>query len=586
MSNHVHFQVDPRLAFLLGEGYRSSEEALKELVDNAWDADATTVYIALPNLLTSESIIVRDDGTGMTNKEVQREYLVIANDRKTRKGERTQQKNRLVKGRKGIGKFAGLMAANIMDLETMARGVLTSLQIKKDDLLSAKGDLERINLPLEAVSTEPSKHGTTITLSSLNQSLAFPNPERLRQILMLEYGRQTDFTIYVNGDPLGIEDILGDSFSDETELLGVGKIKLRFTIADGWKPIKQSGIAIRVGGKIVGKPFLFGLDQHEHLNDKLLKRVYGEVEADGLEDVTTADWGAIIENSLAFQLLSNYIAPILQEKVEKAFKKDIDLAKSRLEREIKSRLEKLPEHRREVASKAIERVLQRFYGENSDRINVIASVVLDTLERDEYWAVIKEIEEAKHQDVETFADALQNFGLLDMALIARQATNRLKVLDEIEDLAKHPETLEKTMHTAIEKNLRWILGAEYALMASNKSLARIIDDYKDEKYAGDRANKRPDLLLCNDLNNRHLLIEFKRPSHTITRDDENQAEKYRDDLTPKFTSIDILLIGKERDKRLSSQYDRPDVKIMSYVDLLSRARTQLNWLLTQLQEDR
>jgi hypothetical protein len=45
MSTHAKnsFRVDPRIAEILGESYRSSEQALKELVDNAWDADATKV---------------------------------------------------------------------------------------------------------------------------------------------------------------------------------------------------------------------------------------------------------------------------------------------------------------------------------------------------------------------------------------------------------------------------------------------------------------------------------------------------------------------------------------------------------------
>ncbi|MFA6271254.1 MAG: ATP-binding protein [Candidatus Paceibacterota bacterium] len=43
------FKVDPRIAEILGESYRSSEQALKELVDNAWDADATKIQIKLPD---------------------------------------------------------------------------------------------------------------------------------------------------------------------------------------------------------------------------------------------------------------------------------------------------------------------------------------------------------------------------------------------------------------------------------------------------------------------------------------------------------------------------------------------------------
>jgi len=40
MSKSAHFKVDPKLAELLGETYRSIEEATKELIDNAYDADA------------------------------------------------------------------------------------------------------------------------------------------------------------------------------------------------------------------------------------------------------------------------------------------------------------------------------------------------------------------------------------------------------------------------------------------------------------------------------------------------------------------------------------------------------------------
>lgn len=41
---HLRFRVDFRLATLLSQEYSSSERALKELVDNAWDADAERVW--------------------------------------------------------------------------------------------------------------------------------------------------------------------------------------------------------------------------------------------------------------------------------------------------------------------------------------------------------------------------------------------------------------------------------------------------------------------------------------------------------------------------------------------------------------
>ena len=59
----VAFQVDARLAKLFSENYRSTEKALKELVDNAWDADSDTVHVTLPEAMTDGAIVVFDTGS-------------------------------------------------------------------------------------------------------------------------------------------------------------------------------------------------------------------------------------------------------------------------------------------------------------------------------------------------------------------------------------------------------------------------------------------------------------------------------------------------------------------------------------------
>lgn len=192
MNENANFKVDPRLASLLGETYRSTEHAIKELIDNAWDADAPTIAITLPDPMTADSIVIEDTGSGMTELELRNEYLVVANDRRSRKGDRTKQLKRLVKGRKGIGKFAGLMVANIMAIETTAHGKTTRVVISKEDLLNATRDLERIDLPLTVFPAPDGVSGTKVTLTSLSDRFEFPLPEKLKTLLMTEYGREED----------------------------------------------------------------------------------------------------------------------------------------------------------------------------------------------------------------------------------------------------------------------------------------------------------------------------------------------------------------------------------------------------------
>jgi hypothetical protein len=584
MSENANFKVDPRLASLLGETYRSTEHAVKELVDNAWDADAPIIFITLPDPMTVNPIVIEDKGTGMTEQELRNEYLVVANDRRSRKGDRTKQLKRLVKGRKSIGKFAGLMVANIMEIETTARGKTTRVVISKEDLLNASRDLERIDLPLTVTPAAEGVVGTKVTLSSLSDRFAFPLPERLKSLLMTEYGREEDVQIRVNGELLGLDDLPGEHFRKYETIADAGTVRLNFKVTDGTKSLKQAGIALRVGGKIVGKPSFFGLEDDPDIPPKLLKKLYGEVEADGLSDSVTADWGDIVENSKAFHALKPVVQAHLKNALEEVYKREVSLQRARIQRQINLRLAKMPEHRRRFAQVALEKVMKRFYGESEEKVETVASVILDAFEKDEYWLVLKQIDESKGGDVETFAAALEVFGLLDMALMANQAKSRLKVLDHLDDLVRNPATLEKNVHSVIERNL-WVLGYDHSLISSNKTLARTIEEYTSTKFTGDRASKRPDLFLAQNLRGGFLLIEFKRPSKAIDRQDQRQAQEYRDDLERKFDQIEILLLGKERDESATAKNDPPGLKVFGYEALISTARTQLDWLLADLKSD-
>ncbi len=580
-TNKANFKVDPRLASLLGEGYRSTEHALKELIDNAWDADSTEVIVTLPDAMSDSPIVIADNGSGMTERELLNEYLVVANDRRSRKGDRTVSLKRLVKGRKGIGKFAGLMVAGVMEVETTARGHTIRVVVSKEDLLKAANDLERFDLPVTVRDAPEDARGTTVTLRELNQRFSFPLPEKLKSLLIVEYGREADFAIKVNDMGLGLEDLPGSSFSLDQSVADAGTIRLNYKVADTNQVMKQAGIAIRVGGKIVGRPGFFGLEDDPEVPPKLLRKLYGEVEADGLVDGVTADWGDIVENDKAFQLIKPVIHAHLKEALGEVFTREMNVQRARLQRQLDARLSKLPEYRQRYARLALERVMKRFYGESEDRIETVASVVLDALEKDEYWLVLQHINESRDADIETLAGALAEFGLVDMAQMGNQALSRLQLLDHLDGLIRNSATLEKTIHHIVESNL-WLLGSAYSLIASNKTTARTIQEYSEEKFTGDRAARRPDLFLAQRLSGEYLLIEFKRPSKEITRDDQRQAAEYRDDLEPRFGSIEILLLGKARDATTQPHNDAPRLKVFGYEALVSAARTQLDWLLRQL----
>lgn len=574
----LRFQVDSRLATLLSQEYSSSERALKELIDNAWDSDSENVSVILPKPMSGDPIIIQDDGVGMTEEELRRHYLFIASDRRSRRGERTSGKNRLIKGRKGIGKFAGLMAASVMTLETQARGLQCGFTLRLQDLANVE-DIEQLQIAFRSKACDPELHGTTITLTELQQGLAYPNANKMRQVLLQDYGRQDNFLITIDGKRLDVDDISGSYSEMEQDLPEVGKVRLRFSLSDGKTGLRQPGITLRVDGKSVGKPGFFGLDERDDFPQKLLRKLYGEVEADGLRDHITAGWDAPVENSELLKAVETHIQPILRNAFEQQYRREMQLAQARLKKTILERLAGLPEHKRHFADRAIKKALDKYYGEPESKVEPIVHVLLEALERSDYRLLLEHIAEARPGDVAGIADSLNDFGLAEMAFLVQKCAARQVFLDQLDTLASESATTEAVLHKALERNL-WVFGNEYSLFSSNTTLRRQIEDFLGKNYVGAKADKRPDLLLNENLNGEYLLIEFKRPNHALNRNDYSQATDYRHELSKYLnTQIRVFLVGGSRSSDFPASNLEPQVETRLFSQVVSTARRQIEWLL-------
>lgn len=210
--------------------------------------------------------------------------------------------------------------------------------------------------------------------------------------------------------------------------------------------------------------------------------------------------------------------------------------------------------------------------------------MLEAIEKDEYYKVIEEVNKAKRGDIIEFSEALSRFGLADMATLMSQAVNRISFLDSLDELISNPNTSELQIHKVLEQNL-WIFGTQYNLISSNETNKKIVDEYLNKNYKGTRANKRPDLLLCNKFGDNYLLIEFKRPNVTLSRDNEMQAQKYRDDIKPYLSTdrkIEILIVGGKIGLDILGDDSAPLLKKMTFSHVVSQARDEINWLIENI----
>lgn len=227
--------------------------------------------------------------------------------------------------------------------------------------------------------------------------------------------------------------------------------------------------------------------------------------------------------------------------------------------------------------------MHRYYGEPESKLEPIVNVVLDALERSDYREVIEHLSEASNSDIAAVAEILNEFGLVELAIMAEQTNSRLKFLDYLEKICADNKTLEESVHKAIENNL-WTIGHEYTLFSSNKTLKKQVESYLDQQYKGEIGELRPDLLLNENILQEYLIIEFKRPSHTLKYQDYQQSTRYRNDFG-RYTEkkIRVILIGGKRGNDLPFKEQRePQVEILIYSEMISTARSRLDWLRKEL----
>ena len=127
---HIHeapFRPRARVLQLLGDELIGSPRlAVFELVKNAYDADATEVVVRFDLASGGEpTIIVTDDGDGMSLDLLRSVWLVPGDDHRRRQreeGRRSAKHHRLPLGEKGLGRFAVHKLGNRIEVTTRAAG--------------------------------------------------------------------------------------------------------------------------------------------------------------------------------------------------------------------------------------------------------------------------------------------------------------------------------------------------------------------------------------------------------------------------------------------------------------------------------
>jgi len=241
----IPFTVSARVAMQLGrESISSSIVAIIELVKNAYDADATNVDIKFVGLdADSPSIVLEDNGSGMTKDELLDHWMLIGTSNKlaTKKSAR---KKRVLIGEKGLGRLGldRLCRKTIIQSFTQGDSHGIELEIEWAKYEGVDDRLEKIkhdyySVPKEIPDTytgKPKKYtkGTRLILQGLKDDWTLEYLTDLKQelsLLISPFAGINDFRINLES-AMGWKDIDGNVTS--TDIVEAAEWRIEANIDD------------------------------------------------------------------------------------------------------------------------------------------------------------------------------------------------------------------------------------------------------------------------------------------------------------------------------------------------------------------
>ncbi len=522
-SNHVIEHLGVKL-------YQNKPtNALTELIANGWDADAENVWIDLRLDDSHENwwISVGDDGVGMTQGEVQEDYLVIGRKRRVEVDEKTPKRKRPLMGRKGIGKLAPFGIAKVVDVFTTKEGQVTWISLDLAKMLEQSEDpnqhttyepkvkfvgawtqFEDGSLPdaldlflqrLRKTSESPPS-GTLILLQNLTFSskgwstlLKARLANRLVPVLV-----QADFTVSVDDELIDLQKELpshslklpedkdfeilslpnGREVQWKVLIVDLNRYKEKF--GEAWTQ-ERSGVSVYAHGKIAqDRPFFFGLTGREIYS----RYLYGVVIADWIdeldEDVMSTDRASVNWEHPDLVTLKDEGRKLVRQWANVAQKYLQDSNRKKVNEKVQEKLRKVPsQYKDRFSTKEVkEMALTILSLDPSPSIGKVVEITISAVAHLPSWELLKGlVQKVQEGDIsgDVFEQIVFDFRFFENVNLAQVIARRLQVMLALKDLidrgAREVEPGEgdkitevRSMHQLIENN-PWLLDLRWAAVA-------------------------------------------------------------------------------------------------------------------------
>lgn len=595
----------------LGQVVRSADVALTELVANAWDAGASTVKISTPTQ-DRDTLIVEDDGVGLTNDEFLSRWMRIAYDRRAHQGDfavfprgREDSAQRRVFGRNGQGRHGLLCFNNEYEVVTCKDGERSVFRV-----VVAEGDV-----PLEAYLVDRiafEGHGTKLEVKIKG---TIPDADDIRQFLSARFLHDPQFKITVDGETVELEELRG--VLREVSFMIGDKVNMKLTCVQIQKGNgkQQNGVAFWVGNRLVGEAsWLVGGVAIIDGRTRQGKSLMFVLQTDDLFEEVLPDWTNFRDSSAMEEVYNE-----AREQVKMVLK-DILSSHTRETREevmnqVHSEFDGLSISDGLYVADVVEELTENDPLASTERLFDVASGIIKTKEKRSAEALVARILTLPEEDIQGLARLLDEWSVRDALTVLDEINQRIKTVEAIEKLIGEPGVDELHVLHPLITQTRWLFGPEFESSGfiSNVTIRNAVEKIfgkRVQKSAFENARNRPDLILLKDatfsavaresFEDDHeipkldlvLLIELKRTGKTIGRKEMDQATGYVEDLRNSVESnprVSAFVVGDEISKtgasmRWVGEDRRASIRAMTFSRLVSAADARLHRIRGQVAE--
>ncbi|UVI40015.1 BbrUII/HgiDII family restriction enzyme [Qipengyuania spongiae] len=575
--------------------YSNMAAVLSEIVANAYDADATRVRIEWDQ--SNDRIVIEDDGSGMTEREVNDRFLTVGYRRRAGQPGLTPKFERKPMGRKGIGKLSLFSIADTVIVETRKDGESSAFRMNLPDIRHKIEDeqAEDTTYEPEPVSTDDIdfEHGTRITLTNLRrkQTVATPRALRRRVARRFQVIGSDQFKVFIDDVEVTVSDrdyydklqylwtygeqddavSLATNVEEHEERdpkIAPGGVALR-----GWiGTVKESGqlkddeegdnlnrIAIFVRGKMAQEDVLDAFTERGVYASYLI----GEVYVDGLDqwtgdddrddDAATSSRQSLVEGDPRFVELKEFLAEELKhiQSVWQNWRVESGARKAQEIPEVAAWIAALQPKTRARAKKWIGK-LNRISPGNVEEKSLIKQAVL-AFEFHRLNENLETLESVEDEGVPTLLELFGEVDGLEASLYGQIVRSRIQVIRTLEEKVDQ-NALEKVIQEYLFDHL-WLIDPAWERADNTEFMERRVDKLFDEIDAtltDEQKAARIDIGYRKTAG-RHVIIEMKRPNvGTHTDDLSKQIRKYRTGLKQILKDTDrenepieiLVLLGK------------------------------------------